>query len=392
MQVIKEDCLLEEESQQLEYTPSNYNESASFFSSDATHNSSAPPLGVTHKVESSQFWISFGDFTAAMNIHFYEAERLMLLSNIFAQKCMENRDMTFGIDDQKFSPDCCLSSEEIRKKMPQMDNCSQYWFATGEVLLPFAGKPMTAQKIRSFFGYIREFKETDCTLRFGIDSYEFSNIAQSPTTTDATYTWPSASPIKTSDLDQSDFESVELEQSISFSGLCSNQSDSGSIKSEELQTTNHLLQQTYSTQDDEAVDSLEQIFEDARHLNLSKTHTDKLALESQFTVPEMLKTLHTQQVKLKSLEERMVSCANPATGKNMDQFRESPEYMRKLRSIISAIDNIGRGNNGFNACSIEQLESFMFFLSRYADLCLANCTEHIEKILDVVMNQRSFQA
>ncbi|XP_073823465.1 slow as molasses [Musca autumnalis] len=401
MQVIKEDCSLED-SQELEYSnnSSGYHMNGSYFNGEATYNSHAtcsssasshassstssshPSLGVTHKVETSQFWISFGDFTTAMNIHFYESERLMLLSNIFAQKCAENRDMTFGIDDQKFSPECPLSQAEILRKIPQMENCSQYWFSTGDVLLPFAGKHLTTHKIQAFFTYIREFMDDmQASLRFGIDGYEFSNFSISPTTTDATYTWPSvSSPIKTSDLDQSDFESVELEQSISFSALGSNQSDTGSIKSEE------------------SPDTLEQIFEDARNLNLSKTQTDKLAMASQLTVPEMLKTLHNQQEKLKSLEEKMLHCAPPSlnssssSNKNLEQFRECPEYMRKLRSIISAIDNIGRGNNGFNACSIEQLESFMFFLSRYADLCLANCTAHIEKILDVVMNQRSFQA
>ncbi|XP_075150143.1 uncharacterized protein LOC142224254 [Haematobia irritans] len=390
MEVIKEDCSLEDVNQ-LEYSPSAFGENASFFSSaEATHNSTMPPLGVTHKVETSQFWISAGDFTAAVNIHHYEAERLMLLSNIFAQKYLENHDITFGIDDQKFSEDSSLTSEEIRRKIPQMDNCSQYWFSTGDVLLPFAGKPLTKAKIQTFFGYIREFADDKKPVRFGIDSYEFSNTNQSPTATNATYTWTNPSPIKTSDLDQSDFESVELEQSISFSALSSNQSDSCSIKSDDL-ALNQANNQTYSTQ---AVEGLKQIFEDARHLNLSKTQTDKLASESQFTVPEMLKTLHNQQEKLKNLEERMLhSCANPAAGKSaVDQFQESPEYMRKLRNIITAIDNIGRGNNGFHACSIEQLESFMFFLSRYADLCLANCTAHIEKILDVVMNQRSFQA
>ncbi|XP_061397356.1 uncharacterized protein LOC133333038, partial [Musca vetustissima] len=369
-----------EDSEELEYTNSSatsFNMSGSYFNGETPHH-----LTVTHKMEASQFWISFGDFTTAMNIHFYESERLMLLSNIFGQKCAENRDMTFGIDDQKFSAECPLSQTEILRKIPHMENCSQYWFSTGDVLLPFAGKHLSTTKIQAFFNYIREFMEdSHGQLRFGIDSYEFSNVSISPTTSDATYTWPSASPpLKTSDLDQSDFESVELEQSLSFSALGSNHSDSGSIKSEE------------------SPDTLEQIFEDARNLNLSKTQTDKLAMASQLTVPEMLKTLHTQQEKLKSLEERMVNCAAPLNSsttsscKNLEQFRECPEYMRKLRSIISAIDNIGRGNNGFNACSIEQLESFMFFLSRYADLCLANCTAHIEKILDVVMNQKSFQA
>ncbi|XP_019893404.1 uncharacterized protein LOC109613229 [Musca domestica] len=390
MQVIKEDCSLED-SQELEYSNSSesYHMAGSYFNGEVSYagqrsyssSTSHPSLGVSHKVESSQFWISFGDFTTAMNIHFYESERLMLLSNIFSQKCAENRDMSFGIDSQKFSAECPLSQEDILKKIPQMENCSQYWFSTGDVLLPFAGKPMTPAKIQAFFSYIREFMvDNQGQLRFGIDSYEFSNFPNlTPTSTNATYSWPSvSSPLKTSDLDQSDFESVELEQSISFSAL-GNQSDTGSIKSEE------------------SPDALEQLFEDARNLNLSKTQTDKLAMASELTVPEMLKTLHNQQEKLKSLEERMLHCgplnsSTTSSGKNLEQFRESPEYMRKLRSIIAAIDNIGRGNNGFNACSIEQLESFMFFLSRYADLCLANCTAHIEKILDVVMHQRSFQA
>ncbi|XP_037820064.1 uncharacterized protein LOC119609383 [Lucilia sericata] len=390
MTVIKEDSNMED-SEESHYTPSSLNDSATFFTQDSLSQQTDSPLGVTHKVNSSQFWITSGDFTAAITIDHYESERLMLLCNIYGQKSLETREMNFGIDDQKFCYDSSATSDEIIKKVPKVNNCSQYWFSTGDVLIPFNGKQMSSKKIQTFFNYIREFMEESGSLRFGIDSYEFSNIyQQSPncTTLFNGNTWTQAiapiSPLKTSDLDQSDVESEEFERSLTFSAI-SQHSDTASLKSDDL-----INPQQSSFRTQHSSGSLEQIFEDARHLNLSKTQTDKQALESQFTVPEMLKTLQNQQTKLKSLEERMLSCTETSGNQKVIEINESPEYMRKLRSIISAIDNIGRGN-GFNACTIEQLESFMFFLSRYADLCLANCTAHIEKILDVVMNQRSFQ-
>ncbi|XP_065356950.1 uncharacterized protein LOC135951259 [Calliphora vicina] len=384
MTSIKEDSSTED-SEVLHYTPSSLNESATFFNQDQ----SATPLEVTHKVNSSQFWITSGEFTAAITIDHFESKRLMLLSNIYAQKSLESREMNFGIDDQKFCLDSSAMPDDIIRKVPKVENCSQYWFSTGDVVIPFTGKQMSTQKIQSFFNYIREFMEDSGSIRFGIDSYEFSNIYQQTencTTLFNGNTWTQAvSPIKTSDLDQSDLDSEEFERSLTFSALSGVHSDTVSLKSDDLinpQQTSFTAQHSSG--------SLEQIFEDARHLNLSKTQTDKQALETQFTVPEMLKTLQNQQTKLKSLEERMLSCTESSGCQKIVDINESPDYMRKLRSIISAIDNIGRGN-GFNACTIEQLESFMFFLSRYADLCLANCTAHIEKILDVVMNQRSFQ-
>nr|AKA64733.1 SLAM [Cochliomyia hominivorax] len=383
MTVIKEDTQMED-SQEMYNTPSSLNDSNTFFATETT-----PELGVTHKVETSQFWITSGDFTAAITIHHYEAERLMLLSNIFAQKSLDTKEMNFGIDQHKFIADNSPTSDDIIKKVPQENNCSQYWFSTGDVLIPFSGKQMSSKKIQSFFRYIREFLEDSGSLRFGIDSYEFSNIYQHNSNCSNHFmanTWSQAvSSLKTSDLDQSDIDSEEFEQSLTFSGMSGHHSDTASLKSDDL--VNPQLS-SFRTQHSSV--SLEQIFEDARHLNLSKTQTDKQALEAQFTVPEMLKTLQNQQAKLKSLEERMLTCTENSMSQKTHDINESPEYMRKLRSIISAIDNIGRGN-GFNACTIEQLESFMFFLSRYADLCLANCTAHIEKILDVVMNQRTLQ-
>ena len=330
----------------------------------------------------SQFWITCGEFTAALAIQYYEAEHLMLLSNIFAQKISQDHGIDFGIDKHKFSWNGVARLGDImHKKLPCVDNCSQYWFATGDTLIPFSGKLITTEKITNFFNYIRSFmSDSKASLRFGIDSYEFSYCEEPSELHSMFYALsslapPTASPTKTSDLDASDFGSGEFDPSLTFSALNEQPCDVVSLKS----------QPEYNS-----LDCMEQILSDAKLLNLSKSETDKLAMEAKLTAPNMLRTLQNQKSKLETLEDRIQHCSSSTL--EVEKFKalnqNSPELIRKLRNAITAIENIGQ-NSGFNTCTLQQLESFMFFLSRYADLCLASCTYHIEQIMEVILTQRT---
>ncbi|SPP86162.1 uncharacterized protein LOC117587701 [Drosophila guanche] len=390
MQVIREDHPLD-----LGDTPSSPRTPCSereFFANAPTMEMNSSQDDLPAPKPKSMFWISAGDFTVSLEIFHNTPERLGLLYEIFTQKSWETRDMAFGIDAHKFSRGGSLEAKQsLPEPPPSVKGCSHYWFASGDLAVPFSGKLLSGEKVERLFQFLDAELNEQAELRFGVDHLEFSCVPEFwPTTqkysiessysmlvglqTGASnglegrnkYSWPNIgsnanNTIKTSDLDQTEFESDSF----------SNNSGSGRLS----------FSPDMFSLDYEAV-PLDELFAKAAPVVRSPA----------MSMPQMMQVLKQQQTKLKNVEERIRCYSKPSnlSDDSLEHCRNTPEYVKKLRSIIRAIDNIGR-DNGFRTCSMEQLESFMYFLSEYADVCLANCSEHMDKILDTLLDRRSVE-
>lgn len=192
-------------------TPSSLMQSSSL-SSETNGQTCCPHMDLNVTIlATSQYWISSGDFTAAITIHYYDMDRLMLLNNIFTQKSFKAIEKNFGIDEKKFHLDSSGCLDQLIKHLPRKRNCSQYWFSTGDIVMPFAGPHMTSEKIQKFFNYIQAFMHETESLRFGIDGYEFSDIYQrmgksSTPIKSSPWTQIITAPFKANDSDQSDLD------------------------------------------------------------------------------------------------------------------------------------------------------------------------------------------
>lgn len=404
MQVIREDHPLDLDLNSPTATTPTCSE-REFFANAPTVEMSSSQLD-DESPKTSKFWIGAGDFTVSLDIIHNSAERLRLLYEIFTQKSWETRDITFGIDGHKFSRSTSGVQAEVPKDLPEhSSSCgkdfSHYWFASGDLAVPFSGKHMSSDKIDRLFCFLDAELEQDPDreLRFGVDHFEFSSVPEFWVNTPkfsiessysmlvglqtgnsnglegrSKYAWPnhphqhqdndnSNQVIKTSDLDQTDFES-----------------DSFSNNSGRLSFSPDLF-----SQDFEAV-PLDELFNKTLPKERSSMSNYKTSSLPALTMPQMLHTLQQQQSRLKSVEQRMRNYEMPLrlNESTLKKCRSKPEYSQRLKSI----ENIAR-SNGFSTCSMGELESFMQFLIEYADVCLSSCSEHIDKIIDSLMDRRA---
>ncbi|XP_067620072.1 uncharacterized protein slam [Eurosta solidaginis] len=420
MQVITEDRPLEQvERGQTPCSPTD----TSFFG-----NSFNTSLNIEQLERPSKFWVRIDDFTISLDVFYNSPDRLRLLYDIFCQKSCETRDLHFGIDDHKYTVHNPKDKADISTRLPKVTGCSHYWFSTGDLAVPFNGKYLAPEKIERLFNFINDSMTDRTQLRFGIDEFEFSSVpenwASSPKFSmessysilvglqgtsnglegRSRYAWPNSiynsansntNSIKTSDLDFSEFGS-EFDNSeirlLTESPCGSNFFDmASSLDSEDMA----LPRQSTATRRENffkanfEVESLDKLFEEDQK-NAKNMPNDTKITQS---IPEMLSKLQEQKLKLAELEKRLRTYSNHSgmAGAILPHSKESPIYMQKLRSIINAIDNIGRGGDGFKACSMKQLESFVYFLTRYADICLANCSDHMSKVLDVLLEHQQQQ-
>ncbi|XP_034474647.1 uncharacterized protein DDB_G0284459 [Drosophila innubila] len=394
MQVIREDHPLDLAATSDTPTTPTCSEREFFANAPTVEMSSSQLEDVPASKCCSKFWISAGDFTISLDIAYNTSERLRLLYEIFTQKSWETRELTFGIDGHKFSRSngSVQETKSMPERPPSVKGFSHYWFASGDLAVPFSGKHLSSEKIERLFHFLDTELGSDVEqeLRFGVDHFEFSSIPEFWHTTPkfsiesnysmlvglqtgnsnglegrSKYAWPnnqsnnSVNAIKTSDLDQTEFES-----------------DSFSNNSGRLSFSPDLFSQDY-----EAV-PLDELFDKT----LPVIRSTPRIMPTAMTMPQMLHTLQQQQTKLKSVEQRIRNYELPSKHNEatLKQCRNKPEYAQKLRTI----DNIAR-SNGFRACSMEELESFMQFLIEYADVCLGSCSEHINKIIDSLLDQRA---
>ncbi|XP_014096010.2 putative protein tag-278 [Bactrocera oleae] len=421
MQVIREDRPLEHVDRSQTQTPQSATSMETSFFGNSFN------LNVSHNNEqqerASKFWIRADDFTINMDVFYNPPDRLRLLYDIFSQKSSETRDLRFGIDDYKFSTQKSDDKADISNRLPTINGCSHYWFSTGDLAVPFNGKYLAPEKIERMFAFIKDTINEKTQLRFGVDDYEFSRVPESwdscaKFSMESSYSmlvglqgtnnglegrsrfaWPSSvynsansneSSIKTSDLDcsvmGSDFDDSELRH-LTESPTGTNYYDVVSVDSADLilprNSNEAKCEQIFDTKFD--FETLDNLFEEDQKKTLNKS----LDTNHRQSIPEMLQKLQHQKLKLTALEKRMKTYSNHSgiAGAVIPHSKESPLYMHKLRTMIYAIDNIGR-ETGFKACSMTQLESFMFFLTRYADMCLASCDKHMNKVLDALLDQQ----
>lgn len=404
MQVIQEDHPLDLDLDSPTATTPTCSE-REFFANAPTVEMSSSQLS-DEAPKTSKFWIGAGEFTVSLDIIHNSSDRLRLLYEIFTQKSWETKEFTFGIDAHKFtrrtpgSPPT-PAPKDLPEHSSSSKNFSHYWFASGDLAVPFSGKHMNGEKIERLFRFIEAEleQEPERELRFGVDNFEFSSVPEFWLNTPkfsmessysmlvglqtgssnglegrSKYAWPnhptqqlhqescndnSNQAIKTSDLDQTEFES-----------------DCFSNNSGRLSFSPDLFSQDY-----EAV-PLDELF----NKTLPKERCSTSHSKTHMTVPQMLRTLQQQQKRLKNVEQRMRNYEMPLrlNESTLKKCRSRPEYAQRLK----AIDNIAR-SNGFSACSMAELEDFMQFLIEYADVCLGSCSEHIDKIIDNLMNRRA---
>lgn len=400
MQVIREDHPLDLDLVSPTATTPTCSE-REFFANAPTVEMSSSQLS-DESPKSSKFWIGAGEFTVSLDIQHNSSDRLRLLYEIFTQKSWETKEFTFGIDGHKFIRDTtagarAASPKDFPEHSSSVKSFSHYWFASGDLAVPFSGKHMSGEKVERLFRFIEAEleQEPERELRFGVDHFEFSSVPEFWLNTPkfsmessysmlvglqtgssnglegrSKYAWPnhptqtlrqdnSNQAIKTSDLDQTEFES-----------------DCFSSNSGSLSFSPDLFSQDY-----EAV-PLDELF----NKTLPKERCSTSHAKTYMTVPQMVHTLQQQQTRLKNVEQRMRNYEMPLrlNESTLKKCRSKPEYTQRLK----AIDNIAR-SNGFSACSMAELEDFMQFLIEYADVCLGSCSEHIDKIIDNLMNRRA---
>ncbi|XP_046801188.1 uncharacterized protein LOC124418563 [Lucilia cuprina] len=354
--------------------------------------------------KTSQFWIKCGDFSVALEINYNEAERLRLLYEIFSQTSCETKDLHFGIDDQKFSVHGPNDMDNTSKRMPASKGSSHYWFSTGDLAIPFSGKYLTPQKIQRLFRVIKETVEETGILRFGVDEVEFSNVPefwyqpakfsvesqysmlvglQSGDSNGlegrSKYAWPHSKPAMISDLDESDnYEEIERGR-LSFSPFGSNHYDLASLDNEELSMprNSQAMMSLESYCGEYESEPLDQLFDNSFSQTSEKSQN--------LSLPEMVNTVQTEQQRLGDIQEHLANYTKPSyVGKDsLDTIKGTPEYVEQLKDIVTDISNIGNTDN-FKSCSIQELESYMHFLSRYAEICLSKCSKHMDTVLNAL--------
>nr|XP_016926967.1 uncharacterized protein LOC108007728 [Drosophila suzukii]XP_036678324.1 uncharacterized protein LOC108007728 [Drosophila suzukii] len=352
------------------------------------NNSTQDEIPASHP--QSLFWVTSGDFTVSLEIFKNSPERLQMLYERFTQKSWENRDLAFGIDGHQFTRGGASLEATGRQTLPErpfsVKDCSHYWFASGDLAVPFSGKRMSGEKIERLFAFL---SGEQSELRFGVDHIEFSSGPEFWPTAQkysiessysmlvglqtgasnglegrSKYSWPNNSShankaIKTSDLDRTEFETDSFGNNI-----------------ERMSFSPDLFSLDYDTV------PLDELFATA----------PVFAAPSVMSMPQMVQTLKQQQGKLCSVERRIRSYSKPSNlaDTSLEHCQNTPQYVHKLHSIIRAIDNIGR-DDGFRGCSMEQLESFMYFLCEYANVCLAKCSEHMDRIMDTLLGRRAVE-
>uniref|UniRef100_A0A1I8PA19 Uncharacterized protein n=1 Tax=Stomoxys calcitrans TaxID=35570 RepID=A0A1I8PA19_STOCA len=391
MQVIREDHPLEHHEIQ---SPSSVQNSGAFFANAPTLEFSSNLSDQTQ--QSSSFWIKSGDFSISLDIQKNESDRLKLLYEIFSQRSCDTKDLHFGIDGHRFAVHHNVYEEQDNaQRLPQLEGYSQYWFSSGDLAIPFSGKLMASQKVERLFQFIKASVEETGVLQFGVDNVEFSNVSQywsqSPKFSlesnysmlvglqsgqsnglegRSKYAWPHSKPVQVSDLDQSDFESEYFEDNVS------GRSSLSPFGNEQAQSSD-----TFGN--DYQNESLDQLFQKTKNEKASKSNDST-------KVPQVMNILQKQHQRLSSVKERLSSYhkSKAPAAEPLDALKGSPEYIAKLKDVVSHISRIG-SDDGFKNCSLEDLERYMFFLSRYADICLNSCSGHMDKILDALLDQRA---
>ncbi|XP_055901820.1 uncharacterized protein LOC129938350 [Eupeodes corollae] len=388
----------------------------------------------------SSFWISIDDLTLSMDIFGNPKDRLSLLSDIFGQKSGESKNVHFGIDDLKYSPKEGAVSEEITKNLPKVEGISYYWFASGDLAVPFQGNFIAPERVKEIFNFICNSSSSSEQHSFGVDDIEFSKIPEpaSPCpkfSIESSYsmliglngksneqrnkfTWPASSrnstPFKTSDFDPSEFDSDSFEVSeigrLSFSPYGSNYFDMASMQSGDRTSiasyasmgSPEMFTSEYENEPLDKMFGTKKTNPTASSPTTSETfvlgkNTDKsikmpklLPPTDSMTVDKMIETIRKQQHKLQNLETDMKTYTNPAgfTSSVLDKYHGRP-YVRKLHNIVRSIQIIAK--TGFENCTAQQLESFLYFLSLYAETCLSSCSNQMNVILEQLRKDKSVQ-
>ncbi|KAM7353720.1 uncharacterized protein ACRADG_005682 [Cochliomyia hominivorax] len=382
--------------------------------------------------KTSQFWIKCGDFSVALEINFNDAERLRLLYEIFSQTSCDTKDLHFGIDDQKFSVHGPLDGDNISTRIPASKGCSHYWFSTGDLAIPFSGRYLPTHKIQRIFRVIKETVEETGILRFGVDEVEFSNVPEfwyqpakfsvesqysmlvglqsgdsnglegrskyawphsKPDEESSKFGWPHSKPVIISDLDESfnecdKFEEIECGR-LSYSPFGSNHYDLSTLDQEELSMprNSQAMMSLESYCGNYESEPIEHLFEDSFSQESQK---ECQSSPSPVPIAEMVSTVQNEQKRLSLVQEQLSNYVKPSfiAKDSLDELKGTPEYLQKLKSIVTDISNIGCSNN-FKECSLEELESYMHFLSRYAEICLSSCNKHMDTVLDALVDYKA---
>ncbi|CAD6997516.1 unnamed protein product [Ceratitis capitata] len=426
MQVISEDHPLEQvERTQTPLTPNTGADVSHIGNSFNSNASSGNNIERTVQEPTSKFWVRVGDFTISLDIAYHEPQRIRALYNIFSQKSCEAYDLHFGIDDYKFFVDKPNGKTCITKSLPKSQGLSHYWFCSGDLAMPFKGKYLAPEKIERMFAFLKDNVKFKMQIQFGVDDIEFSRVPDkqqfiSKFSMESSYSmllglqgatpvldernrcgWPNSgygsansntSSVRAGDLDYSetgsDLDTSEIRNitgspsgtSCYYDAASVLSADGGSIwprVSSKISRDNYL-----KTKDDN--EELDKLYENEQkqYAQSKKSHNNKPTQ----SMPEMLERLLVQKVQLVALEDRMRKYSNHSliAKTRIAVAKEIPYHMRKIRAVINAIDDIGQ-EKGFKGYSLENLEGFMYFLMRQADVCYSRCNEQLHAVLDALI-------
>ncbi|XP_053957418.1 uncharacterized protein LOC128862740 [Anastrepha ludens] len=328
-----------------------------------------------HQDKSSKFWVCAVDFKIALDIFYSPPDRLYLLNRIFSQKSCKSQDLYFGIDDQKFSMRNAIEKTDISARLPAVKGCSYYWFCTGELAVPFNGKRLATEKIQRLFSFIKDSMTDNMRLRFGVDNYEFSRASDNKGNSNRFSML--AGPHEKRSGTNSNYSKAS-NRNVSENG---SKIDRKNLHHTLESSRNATAKNSFHNEKID-IETLEKLFQDdAKSLDAK---LDRLRLTR--TISKMINNLKKVNIDLKELEKRMKMYSNHSGMAKaiLPHSKESPLYMQKLRIITCAINSL-LSENGFTACSKEQLEGFMLFLTHYAHICLERCNKHMINVLDALV-------
>ncbi|XP_075150146.1 uncharacterized protein LOC142224257 [Haematobia irritans] len=409
MQVIREDRYWEHDNQSAK-NKSHINQSfANNSQLDATNS-----MQVHENPKTSAFWIKSGSFYIALDIFENDPERVKLLYEIFCQKSCDTKMTFFGIDGHRFSVQKTnVEVHHIPNRWSHNGKTSHYWFSTGDMTIPFSGKLLSSEKIQRLFQFIKLAVDETGMLQFGVDDVEFSKVSElwnqsMSYSLDNSYCWSNLNSRKSMESqrksslplsqksrrsssinrDLSDFESDDFKE---LESLRSSQSPFGSDAFESRSFYSPEMIRAPRNSECSMIESFGQGYENEPLDQLFKdSPRQKTDISKKLSIPDLMDILETQHRRLSNVKGRLSYYHNsPITSYDaLEALRDSPEYLPLLKNIVSDISRIGC-NNGFKYCSLEELERYMFFLSRYADICLNSCNTHMDKIMNTLREQKT---
>ena len=110
---------------------------------------------------------------------------------------------------------------------------------------------------------------------------------------------------------------------------------------------------------------------------------------SSSSVDDLIHFVETGKQHLNTTEQYVSNLKfSHLTKEKLEALQGTPQYMQELKNIVRKISETGCKGN-FKNCSAEELERYMYFLGRYAEVCVNSCNKHVNTVLDALADYKS---